>query len=155
MSHNSHTHTGNTCQPEPQLKNSSCSSAISSHNSRDSISSHNSRKVTCLTPIPSHNSRDTFWATTQGRPASWLSRYYQSLVDHTHPKQVKHKFGFYIIAWRCSWVSRRNTLLDQLAGNKYRQAPGASAPIVSTTIAWRDKLFRHAPRILSLLLLCS
>ncbi|QCE06134.1 hypothetical protein DEO72_LG9g1145 [Vigna unguiculata] len=57
--HNQHTHTGNTRQPEPQLKGSSCSSAIPSHNSRDSILSHNSRNITCLTPIPSHNSRDT------------------------------------------------------------------------------------------------
>ncbi|QCE01103.1 hypothetical protein DEO72_LG7g2395 [Vigna unguiculata] len=36
-SHNSHTHTGNTRQPEPQLKSSSCSSIILSHNSRDVI----------------------------------------------------------------------------------------------------------------------
>ncbi|QCE03995.1 hypothetical protein DEO72_LG8g2027 [Vigna unguiculata] len=66
MSHNSHTHTGNTRQLEPQLKSSSCSSAIPSHNSRDAILNHNSRNVTCLTPIPSHNSKDTFRATTQG-----------------------------------------------------------------------------------------
>jgi len=67
--HNQHTHTGNTRQPEPQLKGSSCSSAIPSHNSRDAIPSHKSRNTTCLTPIPSHNSRDTFRATTQGTPA--------------------------------------------------------------------------------------
>ncbi|QCD83311.1 hypothetical protein DEO72_LG2g3655 [Vigna unguiculata] len=36
-SHNTHTHTSNTCQPEPQLKGSSCSSTIPSHNSRDTI----------------------------------------------------------------------------------------------------------------------
>jgi len=30
--HNAHTHTSNTHQPEPQLKSSSCSSAIPSHN---------------------------------------------------------------------------------------------------------------------------
>jgi len=59
-SHNSHTHTGNTCQFEPQLKDSSCSSVIPSHNSRDVILSHNSRNATCLTPISSHNLRDTF-----------------------------------------------------------------------------------------------
>jgi len=69
--HNQHTHTDNTRQPEPQLKSSSCSSAISSHNSRDAILSHNSRNDTCSTPIPSHNSRDTFRATTQGTPANW------------------------------------------------------------------------------------
>ncbi|QCE03630.1 hypothetical protein DEO72_LG8g1655 [Vigna unguiculata] len=56
--HNQHTHTGNTLPPEPQLKGSSRSSAIPSHNSRDAILSHNSRNTTCLTPIPSHNSRD-------------------------------------------------------------------------------------------------
>jgi len=56
--HNSHTHTGNTRQPEPQLKSSLCSSVILSHSSRDVILSHNSRNVTCLTPIPSHNSRN-------------------------------------------------------------------------------------------------
>jgi len=44
--HNAHTHTGNTRQPEPQLKSSSCSSAIPSHNSRHAILSHNSRKPT-------------------------------------------------------------------------------------------------------------
>ncbi|QCD79484.1 hypothetical protein DEO72_LG1g3126 [Vigna unguiculata] len=64
MSHNSHTHIGNTRQSKPQLKDSSCSSAIPSHNSRDVIPSHNSKNVTCLTLILSHNSRDTFRATT-------------------------------------------------------------------------------------------
>ena len=39
--HNQHTHTGNTRQPDPQLKSSLCSSAISSHNSRDVIPGHN------------------------------------------------------------------------------------------------------------------
>jgi len=39
--HNQHTHTDNTRQPEPQLKSSSCSSAIPSHNSRDVILGHN------------------------------------------------------------------------------------------------------------------
>jgi len=58
-SHNLHTFTGNTRQSEPQLKSSSCSSAIPSHNSRDVIPSHNSRNATCLTPISSHNSRNT------------------------------------------------------------------------------------------------
>ncbi|QCD83070.1 hypothetical protein DEO72_LG2g3413 [Vigna unguiculata] len=66
---NQYTHTSNTRQPEPQLKGSSCSSVIPSHNSRDVIPSHNSRNTTCLTPIPSHNSRDTFRGTTQGTPA--------------------------------------------------------------------------------------
>ncbi|QCD79475.1 hypothetical protein DEO72_LG1g3117 [Vigna unguiculata] len=42
--HNQHTHTDNTRQPEPQLKGSSCSSVILSHNLRDAIPSHNSRK---------------------------------------------------------------------------------------------------------------
>jgi len=58
-SHNSHTHTDNTRQPEPQLKSSSCLSAILSNNSRDAIPIHNSRNATYLTPIPSHNSRNT------------------------------------------------------------------------------------------------
>ncbi|QCD82672.1 hypothetical protein DEO72_LG2g3012 [Vigna unguiculata] len=75
--HNQHTHTGNTRQPEPQLKGFSCSSAIPSHNSRDAIPSHNSRNTTCLTPIPSHNSRDTFRATTQGTPATSPLKHYQ------------------------------------------------------------------------------
>ena len=59
-SHNSHTHTGNTRQSEPQLKECFCSSAILSHNSRDVILSHNLRNAMCLSLIPSHNSRDTF-----------------------------------------------------------------------------------------------
>ena len=41
--HNQDTRTSNSRQPEPQLKGSSCSSTI-----------------------PSHNSRDTIWAITQG-----------------------------------------------------------------------------------------
>jgi len=86
--HNQHTHTDNTRQPEPQLKSSSCSSAISSHNSRDIIPSHNSENATCLTPILSHNSRDTFRATTQGTPASPPLRYLRSLVDHA--SLIKH-----------------------------------------------------------------
>ncbi|QCD87346.1 hypothetical protein DEO72_LG3g1880 [Vigna unguiculata] len=60
-SHNSHTYTDNTRQPEPQLKSSSCSSVIPSHNSRDVIPSHNSRNVTCLTPITSHNLSKIAW----------------------------------------------------------------------------------------------
>ncbi|QCD93797.1 hypothetical protein DEO72_LG5g1873 [Vigna unguiculata] len=70
--HNQHTRTGNTRQPEPQLKGSLCSSAIPSHNSRDVIPSHNSRNTTCLTPMPSHNSRDMFRATTQGTQQTHL-----------------------------------------------------------------------------------
>jgi len=58
-SHNLHTHTDNTRQPEPQLKSSLCSSAIPSYNSKDVIPTHNSRNATCLPNIPSHNSRDT------------------------------------------------------------------------------------------------
>jgi len=65
-SHNTHTHTGNTRQPDQHLKGSSCSSTILSHHSRDVILSHNSMNATCLTPIPSHKSRDTFRAITQG-----------------------------------------------------------------------------------------
>jgi len=88
MSHNSHTHTGNTRQPEPQLKSFSCSSAIMSHNSRDVIMSHNSRNAMCLTPILSHNSRDTFRAITEGTlQLPHLYMYHQSLVDHAHQKQ--------------------------------------------------------------------
>jgi len=92
-SHNSHTHTGNTRQLEPQLKSSSCSSTIPSHNSRDAILSHNSRNVRCLTPIPTHNSRDMFQVTTQGTLASRPSRYPQSLVDHPHLKQASTIFA--------------------------------------------------------------
>jgi len=88
--HNVHTHIGNTCQPEPQLKSSSCSSAIPSHNSRDAIPSHNSRNATCLTPILSNKSRDTFQATTQGTPISRPLKNHQSVVDHAPPKQGKN-----------------------------------------------------------------
>jgi len=84
--HNTHTHTDNTLLHESQLKSSSCSSAILSHNSRDVIPSHNSRNATCLTPILSHNSRDMFLATTKGTPASRPLKYHQSLVYHAHPK---------------------------------------------------------------------
>jgi len=75
--HNQHTHTGNTRQPEPQLKGSSCSSAIPSNNSRDAILSHNSRNTTCFNPylepqlkgyVPSHNSRNTNNPTFEASP---------------------------------------------------------------------------------------
>ena len=79
-----HTHTGNTHQPDSQLKGSSCSSVIPSHNSRDVIQSHNSRNATCLNPILRHNSRDTFRATTQGTPESRPSRRHHNLVGHAH-----------------------------------------------------------------------
>ena len=74
-SHNSHTHTNNTRQSEPQLKDFSCSSVIPSHNSRNatclpSILSQHSRDI-----VPSHNSRNT--------PASLSLRYHPSPVDHT------------------------------------------------------------------------
>ena len=39
--HNQHINTGNTRQPESQLKGSSCSSAIPSHNSRAVIPGYN------------------------------------------------------------------------------------------------------------------
>ena len=82
-----HTHTGNTRQPEPQLKSSSCSFAIPSHNSRDVISSQHSRITTCLTAIPSHNSRDMFRATTQGTLEGRPLRYPRSLVDRAHQNE--------------------------------------------------------------------
>ncbi|QCE11755.1 hypothetical protein DEO72_LG10g2992 [Vigna unguiculata] len=75
--HNQHTHTGNTRQPESQLKSSSCSPAIPSHNSRDDILSHNSRNTTCFNPYPepqlkgyvlSHNSRNTNNPTFEASP---------------------------------------------------------------------------------------
>jgi len=118
VGHNTHTHTGTTRQPEPQLKSSSCSSVISSHSWRDAIPSHNSKNVTCLTPIPSHNSRDTFQATTQGTPASWPLSYPRSLADHaviqakynstsTIPPGATHGapsiFHFQTV-WRVWWV---------------------------------------------------
>jgi len=87
--HNQHTHTSNTRQPKPQLKCSSCSSAIPSHNSRDVIPSHNLENATCLTPIPSHNSKDMFWATTQGTPTSQPLRYLRSLIDYA--SQIKNQ----------------------------------------------------------------
>jgi len=88
-SHNSHTHTDNTRQSEPQLKNSSCSFVILSHNSRDVILSHNSRNAICLPSIPSHNSRDIIPSpNSRNTSASRPLRYHQSLVDHAHPKQT-------------------------------------------------------------------
>ena len=43
--HNQHTHTDNISRPEPQLKSSSCSSAIPSHNSREVIPGHNPSRL--------------------------------------------------------------------------------------------------------------
>ncbi|QCE10354.1 hypothetical protein DEO72_LG10g1584 [Vigna unguiculata] len=101
----------NTHQPEPQLKSSSRSFAILSHNSRDPILSHNSRNATYLTPILSHNnSKDAFRAITQGTP-------------------------------RYTRAARRNTLLDHLALGTCRQAPRASVDIAcSYRLAKRPSL---------------
>ena len=86
--HNSHTHTDNTRQPKSQLKSSSCSSVIPSHNSRYAISRHNSRNATCLILIPSHNSRDMFRATTQGTLQVHLRGISKALqITHTHSNQ--------------------------------------------------------------------
>jgi len=102
---NSHTHTSNTRQSEPQLKDSSCLSVIPSHNSWDAILSHNSRNATCLTPIPSHNSRNT--------PTSLSLRYHQSLVNHTHQKQTTTLPLHYCLALLCS---RQKDLSSRLFG---------------------------------------
>ncbi|QCD94559.1 hypothetical protein DEO72_LG5g2643 [Vigna unguiculata] len=97
-SHNSHTYTGKTRQPKPQLKGSSCSSTIPSHNLRDVILSHNSRNATCLTPIPSHNSKDTFRAITQetsSKPTFKVS------PKHCRSRTTKaNKALTFVIAWR-------------------------------------------------------
>ncbi|QCD96727.1 hypothetical protein DEO72_LG6g1437 [Vigna unguiculata] len=129
-----HIHTGNTRQPEPQLKSSSCSSAILSHNLRDAIPSHNSRNVMCLTLILSHNSRNL-----TSRP----SRYHQSFVDHAHPKQTKlmplhHRLA---LPWSChAKLASRSP-----AGDTCLEAPSASNATISTSIAWRDNPYRQAP----------
>ena len=123
-----HPHTDNTSQPEPQLKSSSCSYAISSHNSRDAILSHNSRNTTCSTPISSHNSRDTFWATTQGTLASRPLRYLRSLVDDA--PQSKQTHLLHGIPWHNVLGAKRIRLPDRLAGDAYRQVPRTSDAIV-------------------------
>jgi len=91
--HNTHTHIGNTCQIEPQLKGSSCSSAILRHNSRDVILRHNSRNAMCLTPISSHKSRDTFRATTQG---TYSKSTFKVSPKHyrSHTSKAKKAFAF-------------------------------------------------------------
>jgi len=125
--HNVHTHTGNTRQPEPQLKISLCSSAIPGHNSKDVISSHNSRNTTCLTPILSNNSRDTFWATTQGIPASRPSRYHQSIVDHVH--QSRQTTLLHGIAWCNTLGAKRISFQTAWRGT----CPPLSPSVLSST----------------------
>jgi len=88
--HNAYTHTGNTRQPEPQLKSSSCSFAIPSHNSRDAIPSHNLRNATPLTPIPSHNSRNISKPTFEVSPKLGRPR-----TSNTSKAPLLHS-----IAWR-------------------------------------------------------
>jgi len=133
--HYVHTHTGKTRHPEPQLKSSSCSSAILSHNSRDVILGHNSRNATCLTLIPIHNSKDTFRGTTQG--TSTPLRYQWSLVDHAH-QASKTQTCCSNIAWRSSWGAKRYPLPDRLVGDAYHQALGASVATILAGVAWQN-----------------
>jgi len=150
--YNTHTHTCNTRQPKPQLKSSSCSSVIPSHNLRN---------VMCLTHILSHNSRDAFWATTQGTPASRPSKYHQSLVDHAHPKQAKHKYGLCIIAWGYSWVTRWNAPPNRLAGDTCCQAPSVVVATIlqvslgGTTLTARHHAFQASSDIIAITWRCQ
>jgi len=109
-SHNTHTHTGNTLQSKPQLKECSCSSVISSHNSRDVILSHNSRDT-----VPSHNSRNTLASRSLGIT--------QSLIDHAYKKHTN--ILPCIIAWRCLSAAKQKPNVDRLAEALFRQAPRA------------------------------
>ncbi|QCD93548.1 hypothetical protein DEO72_LG5g1623 [Vigna unguiculata] len=102
--HNQHTHTGNTRQPEPQLKRSSCSSAIPSHNSRN---------TTCLTPIPSHNSKDTFRATTQGTPAIPPLKHHQK-PRRSRLQNQQHQYCYSKITWRGTRTARHCPLPNRL-----------------------------------------
>jgi len=106
--------------------------------------SHNSRNATCLTSIPSHNSMDTFWATTQGTPASRPSRYHQSFVDHACPQQSKHNFWLCNITWCCSWATRQNLLPGRLAGTRAARCQTPLMPF-SIGLAWRDNPHRQVP----------
>ena len=154
-SHNSHTHTRNTHQSEPQLKDFLCSSAIPSHNSRDVILSHNSRDVIpshnsrnamCLPSVPNHNSRDAVLShNLKNNPTSQPLRYHQSIADHAYPKCINIMSLYYYL--RCSKAARRNSVPDCLAETSCHQAPSVSEPIVHAGIAWRDNPRRQAPRV--------
>ena len=112
-SHNLHTHTGNTRQSEPQLKDSLCSSAIPSHNSRDVIPSHNSRNATCLPSILSHNSRNI----PASRPLRYhpkpcrprTSKAFKYFVSSLLPETALELPGkiLFHTAWRNSSAARR------------------------------------------------
>ena len=144
--HNMHTHTGNTRQPEPQLKSSSCSSVILSHNSRDAIPIHNSMNAKCLTPISSHNSRDTFRATTQGTPASLPLRSHPSLVDHAHQKQSQH-FCFTVslgAAHKVPGASCFQTVWRGIRAAR-RQAPHVIGLHEHLAIVWRSNSCHQEP----------
>ena len=125
MSHNSHTHTGNTRQSEPQLMECSCSSAIPSHNSRDVISSHNSRNSMCLPTIPSHNSRDTVMSHNSRNTPTSRSLKYHPKPCRPRTSKAYQKSCLCIIAWRCSRSSRWNQVLDRLMELLCRQVPSA------------------------------
>jgi len=129
--HNAHTHTGNTRQPEPQLKSSLCSSAI-----------------------PSDNSRDTFWATTQGTPASWPSKNHQRLVDHAYQNK-QNTFASPISPDTTHELLGATCFSDRLTGDVCRQAPLHTLPLQvspgSTTFT-RGATHSCCPLKLSLLL---
>ena len=152
---------------QPQLKSSSCSSAIPRHNSRDTILSHNLRNDTCLTSIPSHNSRDTFRDTTQGTPVSRPSRYHQNLVDHAHPKHANTSLASALLPGTA--FEPPNDIRFQTAQRKTRTArcqapssltalqllPGGTIstarrhacrlPSEITAITWRFAYYRQVP----------
>ncbi|QCD83795.1 hypothetical protein DEO72_LG2g4142 [Vigna unguiculata] len=127
--HNQHTHTGNTRQPEPQLKGPSCSSAISSHNSRDAIPSHNSRNTTYIIRTQSCSSID--------RLAGDTCR--QALPTPRPPGGCRVPPG----AQRPKNSPRCRYRLAVLTS-----PPGAQVPVTHcwTVIAWRYRLDRQALR---------
>jgi len=142
--HNTHTHTGNTRQPKPQLKSSSCSSAIPSHNSRDVIPSHNSRNATCLTPIPSHNSRNTSKPTFKISPKPCRPRTSKS-----------SKTNFATATWLDAAMESPGVTRFQTAwqGTRTARRQAPQMPL-SASVAWQDDPHRQVPHIL-VALVCS
>ena len=103
-----------------------------------------------LNPYPELNSWDTFWATTQGTPASRPLRYQRSLVDQAHHgKRNAHILQHHRLAQTMRHRAHR-TSRPPGGGHKSPNAPRLWFPLFAG-VAWRDAPCRKATRVLVLL----
>jgi len=149
-SHNSHTHIDNTCQFDPQVKECSCSSAISSHNSRDAILSHNSRNAHESSSLRYHPKPFRSCITTRRNKSQALPlQYCLALLQSRQakakckpprgtslPPSTKHPWTYYLyrycLAERTSplGATRSRTLLICNFGLAIHTSPPGTTPVL-------------------------